>query len=486
MATDFWSSSHYKRWMVDRATAKHARAEDIHYADDPEHIALLGVFFYTLISKLATKLLLRQRVIATATVFFRRFYLKNSYCETDPYIVLAACCYVAAKAEESPVHIKNVVSEARSLFNEYNIKGFTTDNAKLAEMEFYLVDDLECDLIVFHPYRTLMTLVKEQGKDSVEREAGELGAGIEDGPRYWGTGQGCLILPSGAIQTAWFIINDTYRSDLCLLYPPHLIAITALYLTCIIQPHARKAHLEWAEFQQQAAAVAMSTAQSQSESQAGTPTRRSSRHSSTPSSKEKEKDSPAPTPTPSISTSDPSSVPQRNKTPGPPQDFVGFFAGLNVNMPLIASMAQEMLAFYVLCDRLKDDVTSNGAPKAGQGVSATASQGRARGQATRGQTQAQTQTPGQVQTQSATPGAARSTTATPGSSSECAGGMPEELSRPVGIGTGGDADNFEVTSTFLMAMLTKMRVMREADIAHPASGRPVAVNKMLERAQAAG
>ena len=69
-----------------------------------------------MISKLGKKLQLRQRVIATATVFFRRFYVKNSFCETDPFIVIAACCYVAAKAEESPVHIKNVVSEARMLF----------------------------------------------------------------------------------------------------------------------------------------------------------------------------------------------------------------------------------------------------------------------------------------------------------------------------------------------------------------------------------
>lgn len=61
---------------------------------------------------------MRQRVIATATIFFRRFYLKNSYCETDPYLVLAACCYVAAKAEESPVHIKTVITEARNVFGE--------------------------------------------------------------------------------------------------------------------------------------------------------------------------------------------------------------------------------------------------------------------------------------------------------------------------------------------------------------------------------
>lgn len=79
------------------------------------HIVLL------VIAKLGKKLQLRQRVIATATVFFRRFYVKNLYCETDPFIVIAACVYVAAKAEESPIHIKNVVSEARMLFSSTSL-----------------------------------------------------------------------------------------------------------------------------------------------------------------------------------------------------------------------------------------------------------------------------------------------------------------------------------------------------------------------------
>lgn len=67
--------------------------------------------------KLGRKVALRQRVIATATVFFKRFYLKNAYAETDPFLVIAACCYVAAKAEECPVSIKLVASEARALFS---------------------------------------------------------------------------------------------------------------------------------------------------------------------------------------------------------------------------------------------------------------------------------------------------------------------------------------------------------------------------------
>jgi cyclin C len=75
-------------------------------------------------------------------------------------------------------------------------------------MEFYLVDDLECDLIVFHPYRTLLTLCRKEtvagvNIDTSEPEAGELGTGLDDGPRYWGTGEGQLELQEGALQLAW-------------------------------------------------------------------------------------------------------------------------------------------------------------------------------------------------------------------------------------------------------------------------------------------
>ncbi|KAJ2932538.1 hypothetical protein H1R20_g4528, partial [Candolleomyces eurysporus] len=230
MTTDFWASSHYKRWIVDRATLRQARGEDREYVNDPEHLDFLAIFFANVITKLGKKLQLRQRVIATATVFFRRFYLKNKYCETDPFIVIPACIYVAAKAEESPVHIKNVISESRSLFSQtYGIKTFPSDNSKLAEMEFYLVDDLECDMVVYHPYRTLLALCKkeasngEEGEEGEAEEAGELGTGIgaEDGPSFWGSGHGKLVLSEEAFQTTWSIINDTYRSE---LYPITFLA----------------------------------------------------------------------------------------------------------------------------------------------------------------------------------------------------------------------------------------------------------------------
>jgi cyclin C len=89
--------------------------------------------------------------------------------------------------------------------DEYSIKNFPSDNSKLAEMEFYLVDDLECDLVVFHPYRTLLALCgKEVGAmPSSDTEAGEVGVGVDEGPRYWGTGEGKLEIQDSVMQIAW-------------------------------------------------------------------------------------------------------------------------------------------------------------------------------------------------------------------------------------------------------------------------------------------
>ncbi|KAH8117199.1 cyclin-like protein [Phellopilus nigrolimitatus] len=452
MATDFWSSSHFKRWIVDRTTLHQARSEDRQYVDDPDHLALLGIFFANLMSKLGNKLNMRQRVIATATVFFRRFYLKNSYCETDPYLVLAACCYVAAKAEESPVHIKTMIMEARNVLSEYSIRHFPTDNSKLAEMEFYLVDDLDCDLVVFHPYRTLMTLVRDtsQIEQDSDKEAGELGAGI-DGPRYWGTGEGKLDMHTGGIQNAWFLINDTYRSDICLLYPPHLIAIAALYLICVLNPFVRQAHMEWMELKQAAVAAA--------QNQAGPSTRRSLRHAnasasgSAPAGSQSQK---RPQSTSADTVSEEAAVRKPNV---PPQDFVGFFANLNVNMRLVAAIAQEMISFYALCDRLKEDFNPIGSATHGHAQASSA------GQLPWTRSQPQTQALG-----------AGGRSITP------ADAISEDVSRTAT----GSASNLDVDSMFLVQLLNRMRALKEADVAHPASGRPVAVNRMLERTQAAG
>ncbi|QRW15955.1 cyclin [Rhizoctonia solani] len=161
MATDFWSSS--LGLVVDRATVEQARALDLQYADQTQ-IALIGILFANVISKLCKKLNLKQQVVATTDL------------ATD----------------------------------EYQYKSFPGDHSKLAEMEFYLLEDLDFDLIVFHPYRSLLALLPRY-ETVQESEAGELSSGsgstasfYNDGERYWGTGEGRMEgIEDGAIQMAW-------------------------------------------------------------------------------------------------------------------------------------------------------------------------------------------------------------------------------------------------------------------------------------------
>ena len=82
--------------------------------------------------------------------------------------------------------------------------GFPYDSSKVAEFEFYLLEELEFYLIVWHPYRPLLQICEELGM----RESGA--------------------------QYAWFIVNDSYRTDVSLLYPPHMIALAAIYITVVL------------------------------------------------------------------------------------------------------------------------------------------------------------------------------------------------------------------------------------------------------------
>jgi cyclin C len=115
MSSNFYPSSHNLHHLHSRPSLHAARAIDRLYASQHQ-LYCLGIWFANLIQKLGKKLNLRQIPIATATIYFKRFYLKSSYCETNPYLVLAACVYLAAKVEETPVHIKSVVNEAKVVF----------------------------------------------------------------------------------------------------------------------------------------------------------------------------------------------------------------------------------------------------------------------------------------------------------------------------------------------------------------------------------
>ncbi|KAF8840831.1 hypothetical protein BDN67DRAFT_980788 [Paxillus ammoniavirescens] len=104
-----------------------------------------------------------------------QFYLQNLHCETDPFIVIAACCYLVGKAKES-LHIRTVVAEARLFFGR---AASSLKHILLKKVVFYLVADLKCDFAIFHPYQTLMALCKKESSSDFMAEVREVVADLK-------------------------------------------------------------------------------------------------------------------------------------------------------------------------------------------------------------------------------------------------------------------------------------------------------------------
>ncbi|CDZ98860.1 cyclin-like protein [Phaffia rhodozyma] len=401
MAANFWASSHAKHWLFDRATLDQAREIDLKYASKKQ-LACLSIHFANLLQRLGKRLQLRQRPIATSIVYFRRFYLKNAYCDTDPYLVLATCSYVAAKLEETPVHIKSVVVEARSMFNDLKIpiKYFPSDNAKVAEMEFYLLEDLDFHLTVFHPYRALAIIAGKEKSDtgSFDVSAGPSGQsdieveGVSQLSR--GTGKGALIVEKEIFENAWFMVNDTYRTDLCLLYPPYIIAIACLYIAMMhfqsVNPKKPIAHLPQNTSNYPSSSTSTSNNTATMSNTTGSSTNESrtngSSSSSLPSLSTSGKHSrlpPAPknhplpmnpllnqssssSSTTNYNSVDPTGVSSTLSTvdrQDPTLDIITYISSISANFSLVAQVVQEILSLWPLWDAMEGSKvsTSSGA-----------------------------------------------------------------------------------------------------------------------------
>lgn len=68
-----------------------------------------------------------------------------------------------------------------------------------------MISEMNSQLILHHPYRTLTELYSKLGLSQEEH------------------------------SVAWSMINDHYLTDLPLLYPPHVIAVTAIFLAMTLK-----------------------------------------------------------------------------------------------------------------------------------------------------------------------------------------------------------------------------------------------------------
>lgn len=222
MSADYWSSSQRTKWQLTREGLLENRRKLVLLEkkmvqsglikDNPQivHDVHMRIYLHTLLVKLGRRLNVRQIALASAEVYLTRFLVRVLLKEVNVYLLVTTSLYVACKIEECPQHIRLIISEARNLWPEY----IPHDVTKLAEFEFYLIEEMELYLFLHHPYRSLLQI-----RDFLKSNTEHFG----------------FTLTDDELQHSWSLINDSYITDLHLLFPPHIIAVAAIYITIVLK-----------------------------------------------------------------------------------------------------------------------------------------------------------------------------------------------------------------------------------------------------------
>ncbi|KAL4855050.1 Cyclin-C1-2 [Chlorella vulgaris] len=212
MAANFWTSPQAKA-LVGRQQLRQAHAGDKAAGLSERQISDLHAHFIAYMQQVARSAvvedapLLRQRVVGTAAIYWRKFYLRNDFCSpgADPRLLAAACLFLASKTEEAPIHSKVLLHYARRLCLKQGALP-PPDLPQLVTAEALLLEQLDGDLLVFSPYPSLAAFLQDS--------------------RLTGSEKTC--------EAAWSILGDSYRSPLHLVHPPHILALGSLCLAAVI------------------------------------------------------------------------------------------------------------------------------------------------------------------------------------------------------------------------------------------------------------
>ncbi|PVD19140.1 hypothetical protein C0Q70_21704 [Pomacea canaliculata] len=198
-----------QQWMLDKQDLYRERQQDLKELTEEEYQKIM-IFFANFIQALGEQLKVRQQVIATATIYFKRFYARNSLKCIDPWLMAPTCIFLASKVEEF-----GVISNSRLITTCQNVvknkfayaypQEYPYRIQNVLECEFYLLEMMDCCLILYHAYRPLTKYCADLNSDTE-------------------------LLP-----LAWRIANDSLRTDVPLLYPPYLIALACLHMACVIK-----------------------------------------------------------------------------------------------------------------------------------------------------------------------------------------------------------------------------------------------------------
>ncbi|VDB82931.1 unnamed protein product [Peniophora sp. CBMAI 1063] len=159
--------------------------------------------------RLGSTLNMHLPALFTAATWFHRFYMRYSMEDFHRQVVAAACIFLASKTEECGRKLRDVarVVCAKSKQPSLNFEEIPADSREVEEIgqgiltaEEVLLDALCFDFIVDSPHFDLVSLFEMHQ------------------------------LPDSLHDHAFSIANDTYRTPLCILYTPKIIAATCYVL----------------------------------------------------------------------------------------------------------------------------------------------------------------------------------------------------------------------------------------------------------------
>ena len=204
MAANFWVSSHcdlmMRRERKDKQGLK-LESASTSIRNKQEKLLRLKVESVECIFKLGKSLKVRQVPLLTACVYIHRFYSEEENLNLDldkhkPSVTTLSCVYLACKVEETPLTVEKLLKCAKGVF-ETDI----ASNDDIIEGELVVLNALSTSLVVHHPHQDTLNYVKSFGLEN-------------------------------QLELIWHVIADSYHTDLCLHFPPHLIALGCIYMAC--------------------------------------------------------------------------------------------------------------------------------------------------------------------------------------------------------------------------------------------------------------
>ncbi|KAI0807117.1 cyclin-like protein [Fomes fomentarius] len=158
--------------------------------------------------RLGVSLGLPSSAMYTAATWFHRFYMRYSMEDYHRQDVAASCIFLATKTEECGRKLRDVAKVVCSKINKIDIKQIPDDSKDVEECqtsilltEEVLLEGLCFDFVVDSPHAELVDLFDARSSNNQQVE-----------------------------ECAWSIANDSYRTPLCILYPPKVVAAACYVL----------------------------------------------------------------------------------------------------------------------------------------------------------------------------------------------------------------------------------------------------------------